>query len=119
MGALVEDGRQSRCGPEQDLVEDYYEEFLRVYDERYQPFVISTTRAVQLRVPISTFRFLFEQPGIYSNTHPIRSWDISPDGQRFLMVEGDERMIKTRGVTEMILVQNWFEELKRLMPRSK
>ena len=44
-------------------------------------------------------------------------WDISLDGQRFLMVKLDER--KPQPVTEMILVQNWFEELKRLVPTGK
>ena len=41
-----------------------------------------------------------------------RTYDISPDGERFLMIKesagGDS--------TELILVQNWFEELKRLVP---
>jgi serine/threonine-protein kinase len=61
-------------------------------------------------------RLLFEQPG-YGGGGPIRTWDISPDGQRFLMVKLDER--KPQPVTEMILVQNWFEELKRLVPASR
>ena len=44
-----------------------------------------------------------------------RSYDISPDGKRFLMVKegGDET-----SATEFILVQNWFEELKRLVPTN-
>ena len=40
-----------------------------------------------------------------------RNYDISPDGKRYLMVKenaGDS--------TEFTLVQNWFEELKRLVP---
>jgi Tol biopolymer transport system component len=61
-------------------------------------------------------RLLFEQPG-YSGGGPLRTWDISPDGQRFLMVKLEER--KSQPVTEMILVQNWFEELKRLVPTGK
>jgi len=39
------------------------------------------------------------------------------DGKRFLMVRQEER--KPTPVTEMILVQNWFEELKRLVPTGK
>jgi len=61
-------------------------------------------------------RLLFEQAG-YRESDPIRSWDISPDGQRFLMVKLEER--KSQPVTEMLLVQNWFEELKRLCPTGK
>ncbi len=41
-----------------------------------------------------------------------RTYDISPDGERFLMIKesagGDS--------TEFILILNWFEELKRLVP---
>ena len=40
-----------------------------------------------------------------------RTYDISPNGERFLMIKesGSDS-------TEFILVQNWFEELKRLVP---
>jgi hypothetical protein len=61
-------------------------------------------------------RLLFERPG-YASTSPIRSYDLSLDSQRFLMVKGEQR--KPSPVTEMILVQNWFEELKRLVPTGK
>jgi serine/threonine protein kinase/Tol biopolymer transport system component len=61
-------------------------------------------------------RLLFEKSG-YIMGAPIRSYDLSLDGQRFLMVKLDQR--KPTPVTEMILVQNWFEELKRLMPAGK
>jgi serine/threonine protein kinase len=59
---------------------------------------------------------LFEKPG-YGRTYPIRSWDLSLDGQRFLMVKFENR--KPTPVTEIILVQNWFEELNRLCPVKK
>jgi dipeptidyl aminopeptidase/acylaminoacyl peptidase len=58
-------------------------------------------------------RLVFEQPGLSSGA-PIRGWDISPDGRRFLMVKFEER--KPQPVTEMVFIQNWFEELKRLVP---
>jgi eukaryotic-like serine/threonine-protein kinase len=45
-----------------------------------------------------------------------RMYDVSADGQRFLMLketrEADERPPSAR----IILVQHWFEELKRLVP---
>ena len=48
-----------------------------------------------------------------------RSFDISPDGQRFLMVKqgaasGAEDPFA--GLTRLIVVQNWFEELKTRVP---
>ena len=58
-------------------------------------------------------RLLFEKPG-YGSAFPMRCYDLSLDGQRFLMVKEEKR--KSTPVTEMILVQNWFEELKRLVP---
>ncbi len=61
-------------------------------------------------------RLLFEKPG-YRSTNPIRSYDLSFDGMRFLMVKMDQR--KPTPVTEIILVQNWFVELKRLAPTGK
>ena len=61
-------------------------------------------------------RLLFEKPGCV-RTYPIRAYDLSLDSQRFLMVKFENR--KPTPVTEMILVQNWFEELKRLVPVGK
>jgi hypothetical protein len=54
---------------------------------------------------------LFQKPG-YQSFSAARGWDISPDGKRFLMVKLDERTPEP--VNQMILVQNWLEELKRL-----
>ena len=61
-------------------------------------------------------RLLFDKPG-YASTFPLRTYDLSLDSQRFLMVKIEQR--KPTPVTEMILVQNWFEELKRLVPIGK
>jgi Tol biopolymer transport system component len=56
--------------------------------------------------------YLVRQPGAPSG----RMYDVSADGQRFLMIKeisaADERPPSAR----IILVQNWFEELKRLVP---
>jgi len=42
------------------------------------------------------------------------TWDVSLDGQRFLLSKFGE--LESRPVTELILVENWFEELKHLAP---
>ena len=41
------------------------------------------------------------------------SFDVSPDGRRFLMVKDNAG---PSGRTDLIVVQNWVEELKRLVP---
>ena len=56
-----------------------------------------------------TPRMLFE--GRYGATANIRGYDVSPDGRRFLMVQQKERPA-TR-VADMIIVQNWIEELNQ------
>ena len=40
------------------------------------------------------------------------NWDVSPDGDRFLMV----KRVKATDETPIIVVLNWFEELTRLVP---
>jgi serine/threonine-protein kinase len=44
-----------------------------------------------------------------------RSYDVAPDGQRFLLALNKEATA-TPTPTQMIFVQHWFEELKRLVP---
>ena len=41
-------------------------------------------------------------------------YDISPDGNRFLMIKR-----KDNPIAQLICVQNWFEELNRLVPKGK
>ncbi len=43
-------------------------------------------------------------------------YDISPDGQRFLMLRDPETQAGPQAVTQLHVVFNWFEELKRLVP---
>ena len=45
--------------------------------------------------------------------NPGRTYDISPDGQRFLMIKGGT---VTASPVGLIVVQHWVEELKRLVP---
>jgi eukaryotic-like serine/threonine-protein kinase len=53
-------------------------------------------------------RQLFE--GRYGATGGIRSYDVTSDGRRFLMVQQKERTALS--AAEMVFVQNWLEELK-------
>jgi Tol biopolymer transport system component len=76
-----------------------------------QMWVVDVQTDVGLR--ISRPRLLFDKNRYWPGS-PIRSYDISVNSQRFLMVKLIQR--KPTPVTEMILAQNWFEELKRLLP---
>ena len=60
-------------------------------------------------------RLLFEKkPGEYDTTAPERSWHVSPDGKRFLLL----RSVPTndKPVTSLHVVLNWQEELKKRVP---
>jgi serine/threonine-protein kinase len=70
---------------------------------------------IQLQPGFSTGtpRMLLE-PG-YLLGGPGRAYDISPDGERFLMITADES--RAAGAPpSIVVVRNWFEELKRLVP---
>ena len=46
-----------------------------------------------------------------------RAYDVGPDGQRFLMIQQRDP-VSQPPITHVVLVQNWLEELKRLVPKN-
>jgi len=59
-----------------------------------------------------TPRLLFE--GVYTRSQGGSAfYDVTPDGQRFVMVQ-----VQETGSTQIHVVLNWFEELKRLVPTN-
>ncbi|MDA2928155.1 hypothetical protein MYX78_13175, partial [Acidobacteria bacterium AH-259-G07] len=77
-----------------------------------------------MMVPIETeSTFTAGSPGVLFGERYItetgRHYDISPDGQRFLMIKEGGQTEETSARIELIIVQNWFEELKRLVPTGK
>jgi hypothetical protein len=53
--------------------------------------------------------------GGVSNSSP-RTYDVSLDGQRFLMLKQVARPDESAVPARIVVVQNWVEELKRLVP---
>jgi protein kinase-like protein/WD40 repeat protein len=72
----------------------------------------------------STFRAgnptrLFEGPyPLFANASG-RTYDVSPDGQRFLMIKEGAKPDGTSAPTSLMVVLNWFEELKARVPPAK
>jgi hypothetical protein len=60
-----------------------------------------------------TPELLFESSDLWAAWS--RSYDVAPDGKRFLMTVNKEPGTKLMPA-QMILVEHWFEELKRLVP---
>jgi WD40 repeat protein len=67
---------------------------------------VSTSSGITLSRP----RVLFEQRYAFGAAQTVPNFDISPDGQRFVMVKDDS----ASGRINVVL--NWFEELKRMVP---
>jgi serine/threonine-protein kinase len=65
----------------------------------------------------STPTTLFEGRYFLGGATFLRTYDVSPDGRRFLMIKlGGGGSDETAAPASLIVVQHWFEELKRLVP---
>ena len=53
------------------------------------------------------------RPGIAGRA---RAWDLSPDGQQFLMIQNATTASGTTEDLRLILVQDWFQELRERLP---
>jgi Tol biopolymer transport system component len=67
---------------------------------------VSTSPALSLGTP----RVLFDKPYAFGAGVTIPNYDVSPDGQRFVMVKEES------GAGRLNVVLNWTEELNRLVP---
>ncbi|HSZ63777.1 MAG TPA: hypothetical protein VK828_18400 [Terriglobales bacterium] len=72
--------------------------------------------ATQSAFTATTPRMIFEETQEPSPAQ-LTNYDISADGQRFLMLKPVEQA--EIALTQIVVVQNWFEELKRRVPTSK
>jgi serine/threonine protein kinase len=73
----------------------------------------SSSNLVAVEVKTNPAFSLGRSAGLFSaaefRAHPLApQYDVSPDGQRFLMIRGATRS----GIDKLIVVENWFEELK-------
>jgi hypothetical protein len=59
-------------------------------------------------------KVLFE--GEYVPPGSLANYDISPDGQHFLMIQD---ATPAQALTQINVVLNWFEELKRRVPAAR
>jgi serine/threonine-protein kinase len=92
-------------GKEMFFVETSPDSLARV---RVKAVSITTTPAFDVGTP----RLLFEGP--FRVDGPFRGYDVTADGQRFLMVRAVEQ--PPDRVTQIVFVQNWFEDLKTRVP---
>ena len=77
--------------------------------------VIAVTYEIKGGFTVVNSEVLFQ--GDYYSTSSDPSWDIHPDGKRFLMMKedpADSNADKSRPRIDIVL--NWFEELKERVP---
>lgn len=52
----------------------------------------------------------------YADLLPQWVYDVSPDGQRFVLIKETGSEGQASATQQIIVVQNWFEELRRRVP---
>jgi hypothetical protein len=78
--------------------------------------MVAVEIAAQPSFSVGTPKVLFEgpyQPAPFTTPN----YDVSPDGQRFLMIKPSAA--GEAAPTQIVVVQNWFEELKQKVPTGK
>ena len=81
--------------------------------------MMSVTVATQPTLTLGTAPQIHFEHTFVHQRQSARLYDITPDGDRFLVVASAEvdQTVGTDPITpQIIIVQNWFEELKELVP---
>ena len=73
---------------------------------------IDTEPRLRAGTPSALFSGRYRSGGL---TNPI-PYDVSPDGQQFLVIKDLQPGDTAFGQAEIVVIENWAEELKRLVP---
>jgi len=89
-------------------------------DGRELIFLDASRRLTSVKVSVTGSTVTFSAPTTISNTAYAsggiwRSYDISPDGQRFLVMKNEAGGTQAPA-PGFVVVQNWIEELRKLVP---
>jgi len=84
------------------------------YRNGQKMMAVAISAEAELRAGKPTLLFEGRYRTGWSSGNPSTNYDVTPGGQRFVMVKQSEET----GSDTFILAQNWFEELKRLVPAS-
>jgi eukaryotic-like serine/threonine-protein kinase len=89
--------------------------YRRLHDRRMMAVEVKTAPSLTIgpQVGLPFGEQFFPRQG---NRFPMAQYDVTPDGQRFLMLR--EAAVESGAVMrqQVVTVHNWLEELKRLVP---
>jgi serine/threonine-protein kinase len=81
---------------------------------------LRTDPTFSFETPKMLFRGTYVRSVLAFGNWDFATWDISPDGQRFLMMkELAAATAVERGLRKITVILNWYEEIKRLVPTGK
>ena len=100
-------GRQPSWGPNSDEI-FYVDDYTRIL---HSARVVSKEPFITEQGPVIARNIHFD-----INLPP--SYDVSPDGERFLVLRYQNENFTQEQRLDLVIVDNWFEELKRLAPVS-
>jgi serine/threonine-protein kinase len=83
--------------------------------ERMFTVQVATERTLKVGTPLQLFQGPFYIPGTGS---PRPQYDVSADGQRLLMLTTRSSTDSSPVRPRIVIVQDWFEELRRLAPKN-
>jgi hypothetical protein len=86
-------------------------EILYKNGQRFLSATVTSLNPLRVETP----KLVFEaKENEYRDETPIRGWDVSPDGQHFLLLHPED--VKDEPVTQIHVVLNWFTELQQRVP---
>jgi hypothetical protein len=80
-------------------------------DEGLMAVAVTLGSAFRAGTPRPLFADVYERDPSGGGNGGIPNYDVTPDGQRFVMVRGG-----ASGPSEVVVVLDWVEELRRLLP---
>ena len=84
-------------------------------DGRLMRVAVQTSPTFTTSAPVPVLERAYVWSGIGLSA---RTYDVSPDGRRFLMIKAVETPISANA-PELVAVVNWFEELRKKVPASR
>jgi hypothetical protein len=89
--------------------------YLRFTDQSLMSVDIDTSSGIYASAPVKLFS------GVYVSSFDPPSYELSPDGERFLIMRSvnTDDASEPEGPVALSVVDNWFEELNRLAPPAQ